>query len=117
MKNFIRIFVFTIALVAGILFTNCTNQLPKVTKQNVDVGAAIEKVSDDNIIVISPNKVTEKNSNSNEYANSRKKAPGDIICSGSGISFAKCVRNAVDGGKTLSVYRKGGTYYAIEMEM
>lgn len=33
-------------------------------------------------------------------------------CEGSGISFAKCVRDAVDAGKCLKVYKVGSTYYA-----
>ncbi len=43
------------------------------------------------------------------------KDPGDEICTGSGISFAKCVKTAVDGGTCVTVYKDNkGVYHAVE---
>jgi hypothetical protein len=42
-------------------------------------------------------------------------APGDIVCRGSGISFARCVRDALDSGMMLLLYvTDNGDYIAEE---
>ncbi len=36
------------------------------------------------------------------------------LCRGGGISFARCVRNVLDGGSCVTVYKDGGDYVAIK---
>jgi len=50
-----------------------------------------------------------------ENAFASREEPGDILCQGSGISFARCVRKNLDDGKLLKLYKKDGVYYAEEM--
>ena len=42
-------------------------------------------------------------------------APGDELCRGDGLSFARCVKKAVDSGKCVKVYAEGGKYVAEEI--
>lgn len=39
-------------------------------------------------------------------------APDGHQCEGSGLSFARCCKEAADAGKCLLVYKSGSTYYA-----
>lgn len=41
--------------------------------------------------------------------------PGDELCRGGGISFARCVRNAVDDGKCVKVYKDEDEYVGEEI--
>lgn len=47
----------------------------------------------------------------------KQKRAGDIVCQGSGISFAKCVRDFVDksGGCLIYKYKNGDLYVAQKM--
>ncbi len=40
---------------------------------------------------------------------------GDELCRGGGLSFARCVRDAVDEGKCVKVYKDGDEYVGEEM--
>ncbi|WP_158839703.1 hypothetical protein [Polaribacter sp. L3A8] len=100
-----------------ILLNNC--QQDDVTPEEVDsISLAINKLREDNIMVFNSTKgngliVAERDGFEDGFASG---APGDIICQGSGISFARCVRKQLDKGTVLKVYKKGDMYYAEEME-
>lgn len=52
---------------------------------------------------------------SDDFQKSFSLKPGDELCKGGGISFAKCVRDAVDDGKCVTVYKDSeGTYHGVE---
>jgi len=51
-----------------------------------------------------------------EFAFEQTRVPGDEICHGSGYSYARCVRTAMDNGMCLFTYSQGGEYVAEEAE-
>ena len=52
---------------------------------------------------------------SEDFQKSFSLKPGDELCKGGGISFAKCARDAVDDGKCVTVYKDSeGTYHGVE---
>ena len=53
----------------------------------------------------------------NEFNKSFSLKPEDELCKGDGISFAKSVRNAVDSGKCVTIYKDSEcTYHGVESE-
>jgi hypothetical protein len=51
-----------------------------------------------------------------EFAFSGKAPAGEEICRGTGFSFGRCLRNALDSGLCLLTYRDGDEYVAEEMD-
>jgi hypothetical protein len=42
-------------------------------------------------------------------------APGDELCRGTGLAYAKCAKKALDDGKCLKAYKDGDEYVAEEI--
>ncbi|SED21149.1 hypothetical protein SAMN04489761_4637 [Tenacibaculum sp. MAR_2009_124] len=105
-------------LFAFLVFVNCQSEdLNKGNNSLDEVNSIIKKVNKDNVINISKNSEVYKYTihDGFEEAFNIKAAPGDILCEGSGISFARCVKKNLDSGKIMKLYRDGNTYYAEEM--
>lgn len=120
MKNFIQLF----SAVALLLLFSCNNEEPKISElddihnfsnleshlNNGDV-ALITSNSDKNVYWVFDGWEYAWASEDDESSNAR--IQGDkIVCKGSGVSFAKCVKKYVDNGGCATVYKSGDTYYA-----
>lgn len=128
MKNLIKT-TFSIAIMlAFFAVMGCNNdssEIPSTTSEDVSnqieqqIVNALEKLNKDNAIRFS----IQDGSLSTEFGDGfiwgwvHYRAPGDEICRGGGISFAKCVKNAIDSGLTLMVNQdaQSGDYVATEM--
>ncbi|XLS28922.1 hypothetical protein ACJD0Z_17210 [Flavobacteriaceae bacterium M23B6Z8] len=128
MKNFLKIsFSLTILLVA-LTFTGCnsdSSEIPQTSSEEVSnqiekqIQQAIAKLNRDNALSFQ----IENESLTTEFGDGfiwgwvYYREPGDEDCRGSGYSFVKCVKNAIDSGLTLMVYQDAqtGDYVATEM--
>ncbi|CAL2103486.1 conserved protein of unknown function [Tenacibaculum sp. 190130A14a] len=111
----------SILAVVSIIFTfslllSCNNEMESF-KQD-ELSPIIQKITKDNVIEISltkNGKIVYSEKDGFEEGFSTKMEPGDILCKGSGLPFAKCVRKNLDNGKTMKLYKNGDVYYAEEM--
>ncbi|WP_340200301.1 hypothetical protein [Ascidiimonas sp. W6] len=98
--------------------TDLTNNDPQVTTQSIDdqINKAIASLDKSNVVLINLTGVSVNTviKDGFEYGFTMA-APGDIVCRGSGLSFAKYVRNSLDGGIMLLLYvADNGDYVAAE---
>ncbi|QTE22797.1 hypothetical protein [Polaribacter cellanae] len=117
MKNLKPILVITFIFLSFLLITNCNNNETETSQQD-ELALIIEKITKDNVIEINSTKhgnISYLEKDGFEDGFSARMKPGDVLCKGSGISFARCVRKNLDNGKTMKLYKKGKTYYAEEM--
>lgn len=91
---------------------------PKNTEVTIEeVEAVISKITVENVIDISwENQKLSYQINDGFTNGFTISASGDEVCRGSGYSFARCVKKALDDGKTLKVYKEGNEYVAEETE-
>lgn len=116
-KNLKSILVITFIFSSFLLITSCNSDEVQTSQQD-ELSLIIEKISKDNVIEISTTKngkISYSEKDGFEDGFSSKMKPGDILCEGSGLSFARCVKKNLDNGKIMKLYKKGDTYYAEEM--
>jgi hypothetical protein len=112
------LFTVTVAFISFLLVTiSCQEEVPSEVPL-ASISKVIAKLNDANVFELDQNdngSLSSKEFNGFEYGFSSKMAPGDILCEGSGISFAKCVQKQLDGGKKLLLYKSGNYYIAEEL--
>ena len=116
MKNLKSISVNFFFFLSFLALLNCNTETESIAQDQLS--SIIDRLNPHNIIEI-------RSRNENEYifsemdgfenAFASREEPGDILCQGSGISFARCVRKNLDDGKLLKLYKKDGVHYAEEM--
>jgi hypothetical protein len=116
MKKLNSIPVLTFLLFSLFVLVNCNTETEPIDQDQLS--SIINKLNNDNVIEIRSDKNDQyifSNTDGFENAFASRVVPGDIVCEGSGISFARCVRRNLDAGKLLKLYKKDGVYYAEEM--
>lgn len=107
------------------LILSCNEEKVITDKSNESAIQAIDKLNmnltSDKIINIgfdaSSNKYYYEIKDGFEEGFAKRGEPGDILCKGSGVSFARCVKRYLDNGKILKVYKKDDEYIAEEAYM
>ena len=104
-----------IAVISFFIISCSESETPSV--ESKQLSEIINKLTKDNVIEISSvnSNYSYKEKDGFEEGFASRMEPGDILCSGSGISFARCVKKNLDAGKTMKLYKKDGEYIAEEM--
>lgn len=115
MKTYFKILLFAFVAISGL--NSCSSDSETQTPIENQLLDLFQKSDlEKNVIVLTSvkdNKIEYTIHDGWEFAwDDTQNRGGDIVCQGSGISFAKCVRDYVDGGGCCIVYKSGNTYYA-----
>jgi len=127
MKNLLKIS--TVFLFALLAFSCSNDNQEEVSIENELLNLFEKSSLDDNVIIINSinnttinykvqdgweNAWSENNQKMVQHVDEFFAEPGDELCRGGGISFARCVKKAVDSGTCVKVYRENGGDYVAE---
>lgn len=106
------------SLIVLFLFS-CSTESDKTNSIEDQILELIERSSlDVNVLILNGihnDEIVHSIEDGFEYAFSNK-SPGDEICRGTGYSYARCVKDAMESGLCLMTYQDGNEFVAIELE-
>ena len=115
-----KILKFTFLILITIVSTNCTNNDTTELDMENQLLNLIEKsdLKNNALFVYDFNNDTInyniKDGWETGWSDEELFSKSSELCRGSGLSFAKCVKKAVDGGTCVTVYKEGGDYVAVK---
>ncbi len=119
MKNILKPFILVLV---SVFMVNCSNNESELSNIENKVLQLIEESNLENnalfIYEINNNDIIHEIKDGFEVGWSETetvaKSSSKELCRGGGVSFAKCVKNAVDSGSCVLIYKDGGDYVAVK---
>jgi hypothetical protein len=118
MKGKVKYFI--LCAIVALLVDSCTDDSDEFISIEEQLLELVETSSlDKNVLIlngIQNDQINYSIKDGFEYAFSGKAPAGEEICRGTGFSFGRCLRNALDSGLCLLTYRDGDEYVAEEID-